>query len=113
MATKGGNDMASQISLSQLGPNVDKAVKAALDRHRAKATNGFVINPGIIAGPLLDVATDIKVAQKIAEEVTEQVHQAGGLDAAATAKPVSAVLWTPRGIICGFFPYPVPEVIVK
>jgi len=107
--------MASQISLSQLGPTVDKAVKAALDRHHAKATNGFVINPGIIAGPLLDIATDIKVAQKIAEDVTKQVQEAGGLDAAAAAaKPlVSAVLITPRAIICGFFPYPVPEVIVK
>jgi hypothetical protein len=105
--------MASQISLSQLGANVDKAVKAALDRHHAKATNGFVINPGIIAGPLLDVATDIKVAQKIAEEVTQQVQQAGGLEAAAATKLVSAVLLTPRAIICGFFPYPVPDLIVK
>ena len=106
--------MASQISLSQLGPIVDKAVKAAIDEHHAKANNGFVINPGIIAGPLLDIATDIKVAQKIAEDVTQQVQQSGGLDAAAAAKPlVSAVLVTPRAIICGFFPYPVPEVIVK
>jgi hypothetical protein len=106
--------MASQISLSQLGPTVDKAVKAALDKHHAKANNGFVINPGIIAGPLLDIATDIKVAQRIAEEVTQQVHQAGGLHAAAAAKPlVSAVLVTPQAIICGFFPYPVPEIIVR
>src|SRR5262245_920091 len=107
--------MASQISLSQLGTTVDKAVKAALDRHHAKASNGFVINPGIIAGPLLDLATDVKVAQKIAEEVTQQVQQAGGPEAgAAAAKPmVSAVLVTPHGILCGFFPYPVPEVIVK
>ncbi|HEX2455170.1 MAG TPA: hypothetical protein VHI99_15835 [Vicinamibacterales bacterium] len=105
--------MASQISLSQLGPTVDKAVKAALDRHHAKASNGFVINPGIIAGPLLDIATDVKVAQKIAEEVTQQVQQAGGLDAAAATKPlVSAVVLTPRAILCGFFPYPVPEIIV-
>jgi hypothetical protein len=29
------------------------------------------------------------------------------------AKPlVSAVVLTPRAIICGFFPYPVPEIIV-
>jgi hypothetical protein len=105
--------MASQISLSKLGPAVDKAVKAALDRHHAKANAGFVINPGIIAGPLLDIATDIKVAQKIAEEVTQQVAQSGGLDAAAAAQPlVSAVLVTPRALICGFFPYPVPEIDV-
>jgi hypothetical protein len=107
--------MASQISLSHLGASVDKAVKAALDRHQAKASNGFVLNPGIIAGPLLDAATDLKVAQKIAEEVTQQVQQAGGPEAAAAAaQPLSSgVLWTPRGIICGFFPYPVPELIVK
>ena len=67
------------ISLKQLSTTVDAAVKAALDRHKLKATNGFTINPGTLAGPLLEPATDLKVAQQIAEEVTKQVQSGHGV----------------------------------
>ncbi len=36
------------ISLKQLSSSVDGAVKAALDRHKLKTTNGFIINPGTL-----------------------------------------------------------------
>ncbi len=102
--------MAGRISLKQLSPAVDQAVKAALERHKARATNGFAINPGIIAGPILDAAVDFKVAQQIATEITQQVQkaQAGGIGTALEP----AVLFTHGHIICGFYPYPVPEVFV-
>jgi hypothetical protein len=105
----------SSIPLRQLGPAVGKAVKAALDRHKAQADEQFIINPGIIAGPRLAVATDIKTAQKIAEEITKEVQKAPvGTKAEAAALPrlTAAVLITRGGIICGFFPYPVPEILV-
>lgn len=106
------------LSIKQLSSSVDGAVKAALDRHKLKTTNGFIINPGTLAGPLLDVATDLKVAQQVADEVTKQVQQAqaghapGG--AAAAARPLqSGVLVTNRYILCGFFPYEVPQINVE
>jgi hypothetical protein len=104
----------SSISLKQLTSSVDQAVKAAVQRHPAKVTNGFAINPGIICGPILEAATDLKLAQQIADEITQQVQkaQAGGAAAAASAFQ-SAVLVTRGHIICGFFPYPVPELNVE
>jgi hypothetical protein len=108
----------STISLKQLSASVDGAVKAALDRHRLKTTNEFIINPGTLAGPLLDRATDLKVAQQVADEVTKQVQQAqtGAHDTegAAVARPLqSGVLVTNRFILCGFFPYEVPQINVE
>jgi hypothetical protein len=111
----------STISLKQLSGSVDGAVKAALDRHKLKTTNGFIINPGTLAGPLLDPATDLKVAQQVADEVTKQVQQAGGshaaeggAHAAVAVKPLqSGVLVTSRYILCGFFPYEVPQINVE
>jgi hypothetical protein len=102
----------SSISLKQLSGSVDTAVKAALERHKVKATNGFVINPGTLAGPLLDHATDLKVAQQIAEEVTKQVAGAQGPGALALPHVQPAVLVTSRFILCGFFPYEVPQINV-
>ena len=107
------------ISLKQLSASVDGAVKAALDRHKLKTTNGFIINPGTLAGPLLDRATDLKVAQQVADEVTKQVQQAqtgahAAEGAAAAARPLqSGVLVTNRFILCGFFPYEVPQINVE
>jgi len=113
------------ISLKQLSSSVDGAVKAALDRHKVKAGNGFIINPGTLAGPLLDRATDLKVAQQIADEVTKQVQQAqaqihathataGAEHATVAARPFqSGVLITDRFILCGFFPYEVPQINVE
>jgi hypothetical protein len=108
------------ISLKQLSGAVDGAVKAALDRHKLKATNGFIINPGTLAGPLLDRATDLKVAQQLADEITKQVEQsnfaAGGQAHAAAAPTVhlqSGVLLTSRYILCGFFPYEAPQINVE
>ena len=105
------------ISLKQLSSSVEGAVKAALDRHKVKAGNGFIINPGTLAGPLLDRATDLKVAQQIADEVTKQVQQtqAHATHAAtAAARPLqSGVLVTERFILCGFFPYEVPQINVE
>jgi hypothetical protein len=108
----------SVISLKQLSSSVDGAVKAALDRHKLKTTNGFIINPGTLAGPLLDRATDLKVAQQIADEVTKQVQAAQAAahaeHAAAAVKPLqSGVLFTNRFILCGFFPYEVPQINVE
>src|SRR5437667_12331118 len=82
----------STISLKLLSGAVDGAVKAALDRHKLKTTNGFIVNPGTLAGPLLDRATDLKVAQQVADEVTKQVQQAqfaahAPEGAAAAARP--------------------------
>jgi hypothetical protein len=110
------------LSIKQLSSSVDGAVKAALDRHKLKTTNGFIINPGTLAGPLLDAATDLKVAQQVADEVTKQVQQAqaaghaqaGAAHAAAALKPLqSGVLVTNRYILCGFFPYEVPQINVE
>ena len=104
---------STTISLKQLSGTVDGAVKAALDRHKLKTTNGFIINPGTLAGPLLDHATDLKVAQQIAEEVTKQVAGAQGAGAAAFANIQPGVLVTNRFILCGFFPYEVPQINVE
>ena len=112
----------STISLKLLSGAVDGAVKAALDRHKLKTTNGFIVNPGTLAGPLLDRATDLKVAQQVADEVTKQVQQAqfaahapeGAAPAAAARPPLqSGVLVTSRFILCGFFPYEVPQINVE
>ena len=103
---------ASTISLKQLASSVDGAVKAALDRHKVKSTNEFIINPGTLAGPLLDPATDLKVAQQIADEVAKKVSV--GAQHAIAAKPLqSGVLVTNRFILCGFFPYEVPQINVE
>lgn len=106
----GGIKLAGQISLKQLAPAVDQAVKAALQRHATRASNGFAINPGIIAGPILEGAVDFKVAQQIATEVTQHVQKAqvGGIGPALEP----AVLFIHGHIICGFYPFPVPEVFV-
>jgi hypothetical protein len=99
----------STVSLKQLASTVDQAVKLALERHPAKSTANFVINPGILAGPILDSATNIQVAQQIAQTITAQVQQAGGFAAAAAgagAPLQSGVLITPTHIICGFYPAP-------
>ena len=61
---------------------------------------------------MLDAATDLKVAQKIADDITAQVQktQAQTLGAGAgVSQPLqSGVLVTHSHIICGFFPYPTP-----
>ena len=98
----------STISLKQLPGTVDQAVKAALQRHQAKSTAPFVLNPGILAGPILDAATDIKVAQQIANDITAHVQSAqpGGQGAIAAPPLESGVLITRNHIICGFYPAP-------
>jgi hypothetical protein len=103
----------SSISLKQLTSSVDQAVKAAVQRHPAKVTNGFTINPGIICGPILEAATDLKLAQQIADEITQQVQKAQAGGAAGASAFQSGVLVTRGHIICGFFPYPVPELNVE
>ena len=95
------------IALKHLSIAVDEAVKAAVTKHQAKVTAPFAINPGIICGPLLDAAIDLKTAQQIAEEITQQV-QKSQVGVAAKAPLVSAVLASHGRIICGFFPYPAP-----
>ena len=102
----------SSLSLKQLTGTVDNAVKAALQRHNAKSSAGFVLNPGILAGPLLDLATDIKVAQHIADDITKQVQAGGGQHAAISQPLASGVLITHTHILCGFFPYPAPVLNV-
>jgi hypothetical protein len=113
--------MAS-ISLKQLSAAVDGAVKSALERHKLKSTNQFIINPGTLAGPLLDRATDIKAAQQLAEDITKQVQGKMGSTAAAEGPLEAApramqlqpgVLVTNRFIICGFFPWEVPQINVE
>src|SRR5436305_9268763 len=97
------------LSIKELSSAVDGAVKAALERHNMKTTNQFIINPGTLAGPLLDRATDLKVAQQIADEVTKQVQQAHFTHAGGTAQAAGATaltlqsgfLVTNRFILCG------------
>jgi hypothetical protein len=112
MATK-----PTTVSLKHLTGTVDQAVKAALQRHQAKSTAPFILNPGILAGPLLDPATDVKVAQQIATEITAQVQaaQGGAQGAGAIAAPSleSGVLITRNHIICGFYPVPPWELNVE
>jgi hypothetical protein len=97
----------STASLKQLTSTVNQAVKLALERHPAKSTANFVINPGVLAGPILDPATNIQVAQQIAQTITAQVQQAGGFAAAPGGAPLQyGVLITPNHIICGFYPAP-------
>jgi hypothetical protein len=106
----------SSISLKHLAPAVDQAVKAAIQRNPAKVTAGFVINPGIICGPILEETIDLKVAQTIATEITQQVQKAQiGAAAAATVLPKlePAVLVTRGHIICGFYPFPVEDLNVE
>jgi hypothetical protein len=93
------------VSLRQLSATVNKAVQAALQRQKLTATVPFILNPGVLAGPILDVKTNIQVAQQLANEITAQVQaaQAGGAGAAA-APLESGVLITSTHIICGFFP---------
>jgi hypothetical protein len=103
MATK-----PSTISLTQFSSAVSQAVKVALQRNPAKSTAPFILNPGVLAGPIIDVATDLKVAQQIADDVTNAVQASqGGAAAAGTAQTLtSAVLITHNHIICGFYPAP-------
>ena len=100
-----------QISFKQLTPAVDQAVKAALERHATRAATGFAFNPGIIAGPILEATVDFKVVQQIATEVTQQVQKAqvGGIGTALEP----AVLYTHGHIICGFYPFPAPEILLE
>lgn len=98
-----------QVSLKQLSPAVEEAVKAALQRHAARASHGLALNPGIIAGPILEGAVELKVAQQIASEVTQHVQKAQLAGLGPVLEP--AVLFTHGHIICGFFPYPAPEII--
>jgi hypothetical protein len=116
--------MASTLSLKELSTAANGAVHAALERHKLKATNEVIINPGTLAGPLLDRATDLKVAQQLAEEITKQVQTkmggpaaAGDAHAQAAAPKLpqlqSGVLVTNRYIICGFFPWEVPQINVE
>jgi hypothetical protein len=103
------------VSLKQLTGSVDQAVKAALQRHQVKSTVPFILNPGILAGPILDPATDIKVAQQIANDITAQVQsaQAGGQGALGAQPLESGVLITRNHIICGFYPFPPWELNVE
>ncbi|HEY6340507.1 MAG TPA: hypothetical protein VIY49_03370 [Bryobacteraceae bacterium] len=102
------------VSLRQLTATVNQAVQAALQRQKLTATAPFILNPGVLAGPILDVKTNIQVAQQLANEITAQVQaaQAGGAGAAATPLQ-SGVLITPNHIICGFFPAPPWELNVE
>jgi hypothetical protein len=94
------------VSLRQLTATVNKAVQAALQRQKITATAPFILNPGVLAGPLLDVTTNIQVAQQVAQEIATQVQtaQAGGKAGAAAPTVEWGVLVTPNHIICGFFP---------
>ena len=109
--------MASTLSLKELSTAASGAVHAALERHKLKATNDVIINPGTLAGPLLDRATDLKVAQQLADEITKQVQGklgGGGVQTAALQAPLqSGVLVTNRFILCGFFPWEVPQINVE
>ena len=105
----------AKIPLRRLTGSVDEAVKAALARHQVKTSSGFVINPGILAGPILEAATDLKVAQQIAEDITQHVQRsqtfAGG--AGAGSALTSGILVTRDHILCGFFPFPAPVLSVE
>lgn len=105
----------STVSLSQFSSAVEQAVKAALQRSKVASSAPFILNPGVLAGPLLDVGTDLKVAQQIADDVTKAVQVAPGVAAAAAAGTqtlTSGVLITHNHIICGFFPSPPWELNV-
>src|SRR4051812_31745186 len=114
--------MASTLSLKELSTAANGAVHAALERHKLKATNDVIINPGTLAGPLLDRATDLKVAQQLAEEITKQVQAKMGAAGAGGHAPAAAlqapqlrsgVLVTNRFILCGFFPWEVPQINIE
>lgn len=111
MATK-----PSTVSLRQLTGTVNKAVQTALKRQNVTATAPFILNPGVLAGPLLDATTNIQVAQQLAKDITAEVQaaQAGGAAVASAAGALEpAVLITPNHIICGFYPAPPWELNVE
>lgn len=104
---------ATTISLKSIASSVGPAVAAALKKHNIKAGGSLVLNPGILAGPLLEPTVDLKVAQQIAEEVANGMQQhAAGL--AATATPIAAAKYKPGVfatndfILCGVRPYEIP-----
>lgn len=101
---------ANTITLKNLVSATGPAVTAALKRHSAKPAGGLILNPGTLAGPLLDPATDIRVAQQIADDVAKAVQGQFGQGLTSIPALSTGVLITKSHILCGFFPYPAPEI---
>jgi hypothetical protein len=105
--------MATQpagIPLKQLVSSVQQAVTAALERHGVQAQAKVAIGDGLICGPLLAKAVDMKVAQQIAEDVAGKAH-AAALSGSQPPKP--GVFSGPNHIICGIIIDPREGIIVE
>jgi hypothetical protein len=100
---------ADSIGIKDLATAVDKAVKAVGEKHKVTFQPGFTINPTIINGRILrEAITDLGQAQKIANEITQQVAAgAGGVGAVGIPKTLTpTVVWWNKHIICGFVERP-------
>lgn len=104
-SSEAGPVRADSIGIKELASAVDKAVKAVGDKNKVTFQSGFTINPTIINGRILrESITDLAQAQKIANEITQQVAAgAGGVGAVGIPKTLTpTVVWWNRHIIVGF-----------
>jgi hypothetical protein len=98
------------LSLKDLSQAAENAVKLVSGRHRIKVDEGFIIDPGILCGRQVQIA-DLKQAEQIATEITQQVAEGMGLGPAGASaaagrgeSQVEPAVLLQRGLVlCGFF----------
>jgi hypothetical protein len=84
------------ISITEVSKAVEQAVKVASEKHKVQFGPEFRIGPGTIMGRrLLEADIQIKRAEQIATEITQQLPGNGFVGS----------IWAGHGIIiCGFWP---------
>ena len=99
------------ISIKNLATVVEQAVKIASQSHNVNFSPEFRIGPGTIMGrQLLQAEIELKRAEKIASDITQQVTS-GAERVALGATPLEPAVLAAKGvIICGFIAGPVWEI---
>ena len=103
---------ANSISAKQLASAVDKAVKAAAERHKLQFEPQFTVN-GIINGRMLREAANLQLPaiREAAAEIAQQASAAADAPGAALKLRLEPAVLVGRDyILCGFFP-PQPVLI--